>query len=107
MNETTILSKLKVIKASGFPGPDRVPSIVLKNCSEAMAKPLHVLFNLSLSDETVAGSWKLSYLRPRFKSGKRSVVDNYRGIAKLSDIVTKLFRFLKSTFLFQINSKND
>lgn len=86
ISESNLLRSLKSIKSSNCPGPYNVPSIVLKSCSGALAKPLHILFNRSLSEESVPDIWKLTYLWPRYKSGKRSNVENYRGIAKLSDI---------------------
>lgn len=38
INEASILAALKSLKASNCPGPDNVPSIVLKNCAESLSK---------------------------------------------------------------------
>lgn len=93
ISESILLTEMKTMKSSNSPGPDGIPSIVLKNCSDAMMIPLHMLFNKSLVEETFPDIWKLTYLWPRYKTGKRSMVENYRGIAKLSEI-PKLFEKL-------------
>lgn len=98
ISESTLHESLKVVKSSTRPRPDDVPSIVLKNCSVAIAKPLHLLFNQSLTEETVPDVWKLTYLWPRFKAGKRSMVENYCGIAKLTDIPKRSTICLCSTY---------
>jgi hypothetical protein len=76
------------------PGPDSVPPSTLKNCASAFALPLIcLLFNRSLAYCVFPDSWKLSFVTPFFKNGKRNDVSNYRGIAILST-VGKLFELL-------------
>lgn len=85
-----ILNCLKNAKSSPFSGPDGIPSCVLINCATALATPLSIIFNASLQCGYFPKIWKDSYIIPLFKSGNKSDVCNYRGIAKLSDI-PKLF----------------
>ena len=84
------LCSLKSIKC---PGPDGIPNIILKYCSETLALPLTILFNYSLKFGHFPTFWKKSYIIPLHKSGSLTNVSNYRGIAKLSAI-PKLFEKL-------------
>jgi hypothetical protein len=74
-------------------GPDKIPPIFLSNCAESLTKPLSLVFNRSLATGTFPSLWKMSFLTPIFKSGSKSDINNYRGIAKLSSI-PKLFEKL-------------
>lgn len=62
ISESSILTALNTIKPSNCPGPDNVPSILIRNCSDALSTPLYLLFNRSLSVETIPDVWKISYL---------------------------------------------
>jgi hypothetical protein len=67
-------------------GPDDIPSAFLINCAESLVKPLHFIFNSSLTTGIFPSKWKKSFLTPIYKSGSRSDINNYRGIAILSAI---------------------
>ena len=81
------------LKPSFRPGPDGIPSFILKEFHSSLSAALHKLFNLSLSIGHIPAIWKESYLIPLLKNGSRLNVENYRGIAKLS-AVPKLFEEL-------------
>lgn len=85
-----IVTSLKSVKSSFYSGPDGVPSCILTNCAKAFATPLSIIFNSSIKFGYFPQFWKESYIIPLFKSGSKSNVENYRGIAKLSAI-PKLF----------------
>lgn len=90
LNPATIIRNLKQLKPSFSSGPDGVPSCILLNCADALSNPLMMLFNASIKSGYFPTFWKNSYIIPLFKSGNKSTVSNYRGIAKLSSI-PKLF----------------
>lgn len=90
-----VLDATCALKSSFFPGPDNIPSCVLRNCSEPLANILCYLFNLSIKSSKFPKSWRSSYIMPLFKSGGKHIIDNYRGIAKLSGI-PKLFESILS-----------
>lgn len=96
-NITTLLLKLK---SSFYSGPDGIPSCLLINCAEIIAIPLTILFNLSIKHGYFPKLWKKSFVIPLFKSGNKSNIMNYRGIAKLS-VIPKLFEQYLTEFLSQ------
>jgi hypothetical protein len=69
-------------------------------CGSAFALPLCLLFTRSLLPCVFPDMWKLPFVTPIFKSGKRKDVWNYRGIAILST-VGKLFELLINRYMYE------
>lgn len=90
INTSHIVNCIKTQKSSFYHGPDGVPSCILKNCATAFSTPLSIIFNTSIKYGYFPKYWRDSYIIPLFKSGNKSAINNYRGIAKLSAI-PKLF----------------
>ena len=65
-------------------GLDQVSHKQLKATKHSISMPLCRIFNKSLDQETFPLSWKLSTVRPLFKKGDKSCVNNYRPIPLLS-----------------------
>ena len=89
------ISKLKFDTG---PGPDDIPNFFLKNCQYAIATPLFILFDKSLSEGKLPKRWKISKITPIFKNGDRPDVTNYRPISALNSI-SKLFENLICNYL--------
>lgn len=81
-----ILKGLLALNPYKGAGPDMIPNSFLKSYADLICDPITKLFERSLRDGKVAGCWKTSYINPIFKSGDRSVISNYRGIACLNSI---------------------
>ena len=56
----------------------------LKKIARTISKPLLHIFSKSLSNGDIPHQLKISKIIPLFKSGDRSLLDNYRPIALLS-----------------------
>lgn len=100
----TVLENLKALKISFVPGPDGVPANILKHTANVLSHPLSVIFNKSLSLGYLPPLWKQSYIIPLHKSGSKSEVSNYRGIAKLSNIPKLLEKILTDSISHQIST---
>lgn len=80
-----MLSKaVRKLKSSYSPGPDGIPSVVMKRCAEQLAGPLLWIFNLSLSQAAFPAVWKRTIMFPIYKKGPKRFIANYRGITSLS-----------------------
>lgn len=99
-----IVNCIKTFKSSNLSGPDGIPSVVLKNCSSSLAVPLSIIFNISLKYGYFPKIWKESYIIPLFKSGNKSFISNYRGIAKLSDIPKLFEKCIVDSLTHQVSS---
>ena len=75
-----IISTLEVNKAAG---PDLISHKLLKNTKQSISKPLQILFNKSLLDQTFPQKWKHSLVNPLFKKEDKSLACNYRPISLL------------------------
>ena len=93
MDSLTVLKYLQSLKFCTKPGPDNIPSCILKNCSDSLCVPLCYLFSMSLKFQHIPDIWKSSFIIPLHKSGSRNEVSNYRGIAKLN-VIPKLFEHI-------------
>ena len=78
---SALLSSLKIDKATG---PDEIPAMLLKECSNEIAPSLTALFNMSLSLGKVPQEWKEANVIPVPKKGDLHLVTNYRPISLLS-----------------------
>ena len=90
MSEEAMLKSLKMLKGGKAPGPDGVPTNLVKDAAKSIAKPLMMIFNDSLAKGIVPNVWKLAKIRSIFKSGARNEKYNYRPISVLS-VFAKLF----------------
>lgn len=71
------------LKSSNAPGPDGIPPVVFKRCSNQITAPLLRIFNLSMSQCKFPEEWKRSVMFPVFKKGAKRSIENYRGITSL------------------------
>ena len=76
---------VKRLKNNFAMGTDGIPAFLVKDCIGALAEPLEYIFNTSLKSSTFPDIWKISKVVPVHKSGDRSEVENYRGIAITSN----------------------
>lgn len=86
LTETEVYEHLFTIDKKKGDGPDNISPLFLRNCASNLSYPLCKLFNASLSSGIFPTRWKVWRVTPIFKSGSRSNVENYRGIAILPTI---------------------
>ena len=80
--------ELKLLSRQKSTGIDNLPPGLLKDCGSIISKPLCDIINLSIRSGKFSSSWKVAKVTPTFKSGSRSLPENYRAISVLP-IVSK------------------
>ena len=93
-----VLNCLKALKTNTSPGPDLIHPFLLKNCATSIAKPLYLIFCISLRTGTFPSIWKDAHVTPIHKGGSITSIENYRPICILSSL-SKVFEKIISKFL--------
>lgn len=103
LDEYFVFDQLLKIKTTTSAGPDGIHPLILKNCASILYIPLTLIFNQSLETGHFPDIWKRYSVRPIFKKGLRSNINNYRCIAKLKTIA-KFFEHCVNVHLTRIVS---
>lgn len=93
LDDEDIINGIMNIKQSQKLDMDQFSAFLLKNLHLSICTPLKMIFNKSLSEGTFIDNWKVSFVTPIFKSGRKSNICDYRPIAKLSN-VSKIFEHI-------------
>lgn len=101
---TEIFDTLRNLSYKTKSDPDQIPEIIYKKCYFSLTRPIHYLFNLSLSSGCFPDQWKSSFVYPVFKSGNRNVVTNYRPISQLSSLPKTFEKLLVPKFTIVLSS---
>lgn len=93
---TNIINDLR----SCAPGPDGIPSSILKETSIYFSTILTHLINLSFSEGYFPDELKIAKIKPLFKSGNTKSINNYRPISLLPSF-SKIFEKCMTTRLME------
>ena len=86
-SEEDVCKAIATIPAKSAPGPDGIPAVLLRNCSNALAKPLHILWSKSMETGKIPSKLKHGLITPIYKGGDKSIPANYRPVTLTSHIV--------------------
>ena len=84
VSDIFILNSIKQLKNGKAPGPEKIPTLLIKDAGEVICKQLAMIVNSSLRHGIFPDIWKLARVTPIFKSGSRSDTNNYRPISVIS-----------------------
>ena len=96
ITETGIKKLLNNLKPHKAAGPDKIPSRILKECSEVISPILLIIFRKSLSCGKIPSEWKHANICPVYKKGDKHDHINYRPIS-LTCICCKLLEHIISS----------
>lgn len=100
---TDICGSLQLLKTDHSRGPDNIPSIFLRGCSNNFLKPLHIIFNNCIKFGKFPHQWKLSNIIPIHKSASKSEVSNYRPISINNNFAKVFDRILAQILTAHVN----
>ena len=101
-----IVEAIDEIKPSAAAGPDDIPVLLLKNCKHAIAEPIHIIWQHSISTGTVPEFYKTSHIAPLHKKGSRAIPSNYRPISLTSHIIKIYERVLRKQMVVYLEGNN-
>lgn len=106
ISEGDVREYLNNIKLRKSPGPDGFTPMILKELKEEIYIPLTHIFNKSLEEGTVPVDFRLANVTPIFKSGDRSLPNNYRPISLTSIICKILESIIKERIIEHLDTHN-
>ena len=86
VTEHWALTALNGMKEATASGPDKIPAKILEDVAELIYVPLALIFNESFWKGVFPEKWKVARVKPIFKSGQQSDMNNYRPISILSGV---------------------
>ena len=89
VTENQVREKLKKLRSDKAPGPDLVHPHILKTFANTISKPLALIYNLTLTQQTLPNIWKTGNITAIFKKGDKTLPQNYRPV-QLTCIICKL-----------------
>ena len=100
---TKLIKGLNIHKAAG---PDLINGRLLKECCDACAPILQLIFQRSLESGTIPNDWRNANVTPLFKKGERYKAANYRPVS-LTSICSKLMEHvIASQLMGHLNTNN-
>lgn len=104
LDVSSIKDAVSSIKLSVCPGPDGIPSILVKSCP-SLILPITILTNRSFSEGKFFNSAKMATIIPIHKNGSKSAAENYRAIASQSVIPKLVENLMSNHIMFHASSK--
>ena len=107
VTELEMKNYLLNLKSEKSPGTDELHPRLLKECASTLARPLKMLFDLTMKTGTIPDDWKRAEIRPIYKKkGKKTDPSNYRPVS-LTSVVCKVFeKIIKATLSHHLTSNN-
>ena len=97
--EQDLIKAIGEISATAAAGPDRFPAILLKQCKDALAKPLCMIWRKSLDTGNIPKLLKSAHVIPVHKGGSRGAPKNYRPIALTSHLIKVFEKVLRGNIV--------
>ena len=89
VTEKEVLKQLKSLKPRKAAGLDNMQPVVLREVAEKLAKPLKIIYQLSLTTGTLPVKWLQAGVVPVFKKGSTTDPANYRPVS-LTSVLCKM-----------------
>ena len=87
---------------SSAPGPDGIPTILLKNCRRELKKPIYILWKASMNQGIIPPDLLSVTVSPIHKGGSRVDLSNYRPVALTSHLIKVFERVLRRALVIHL-----
>ena len=101
-----IKDAISELKLDSAPGPDGIPSVLLKRCASSLAEPICLIWSESMSSGVVPSYYKTGYVTPLFKKGSRCEAVNYRPVTLTSHVVKVYERVIRKHMIQYLDSNS-
>ena len=101
-----IIEAIDEIKPGAAAEPDDLSVLLLKNCKETLSKPIHMIWQHSMSTGTVPKFYKKSHIAPLHKKGSRAIAANYRPVSLTSHVIKIYERVLRKQMVAHLEEDN-
>lgn len=98
-DEAEILNIIKELKTNTAPGYDGISVKIIKTLAEYIAKPLCILINAIFATGICPSNFKITIVKPVFKSGEKNKVINYRPVSIISNLAKIFEKILKKRLM--------
>ena len=103
---TDVIEAINDIKPNASSGPDEIPVTLLKNCKEAIAIPIHLIWSKSLASGEVPAFYKFSNISPLHKKDSKALPSNYRPISLTSHVIKVFERIIRKKLVLHLEMNN-
>ena len=90
------ISAINELSTTAGAGPDGLPAILLKKCKHSLSRALYILWNRCYELEVTPLILKLAHILPMFKTGIKTLPENYRPVALTSHIIKVFEKVVRS-----------
>lgn len=97
---------LSSFKSGAAPGPDGIPTDLLKNCASELSIPLSIIFRMTLDEGNIPEGLKLAKITPVHKGGDKKLCKNYRPVALTSHIAKSFEKIIKKYLVSFLENNN-
>ena len=105
-DETDIVDAICELNSTSAAGPDGFPAILLKKCSEALSRPLYLIWKVSLDLGEIPQELKTANIMPIHKGGSRGIPKNYRPVALTSHIIKVFEKVMRNHLVSYLQEKD-
>ena len=101
-----VLKHLKRLNVSKSTGLDHIGPRLLKISAPYISEPLTTLINMSILQASFPNTWKTAKVKPLFKKGDETLVDNYRPISILPTLSKLIEKHVHDAMISHLNNFN-
>ena len=101
-----VIDALGKLSNNAAPGPDGIPSILLKKCKYSIADPLTMIFFQIFSTGSIPDVLKTAFIIPIHKGGSRASPINFRPVSLTSHLIKTLERIIRVSLVRHLEISN-